>query len=84
VVIIKFHPRNSRFICGTHAEATHSSSVHIKGTVRQKEQEQSIVRFLRIRDMLREIGVIVDSIESGRIEDAEARVCVLAVQTFLI
>jgi hypothetical protein len=69
--VIEFHPRDPRFIGWTDSKAGHSTAVDIQGAVGKKVKKKPVVRFLGICNVLREVGVIVDSVKCGWIENGE-------------
>ena len=84
IIIIEFHPRSARIAGRTQAERRHAPSVHIQGAIREEEQEQAVGRFLRVCEMLTPVVMVDDAVEGGRVQLGERRVCVLAMEAFLV
>lgn len=84
IVIIELHPRHARVGGGTDTETAHPATINIERAVRKKIQEQAVVGFALVGDVLAEAAEVVDGVEGGRVDDAEGAVGVLAVQALLV
>lgn len=84
VIVVELHPGDTGVFCWTDSERRHSSSVNVQCAVGKEVKEQSVVRLLRICHVLREVLMIVDSVERRRIVYGEGRMRILAVQAFLV
>ena len=86
IKIIELHPRRARLPVrrGTHPELRHPAPVDIQRAVGEEEQEEPVVRLVRVREVLRPVVVVDDVVAVRRVEGREGGVRVGAVQTFLV
>ena len=71
VIVVKLHTGYVRVCSGTHAERGHSTPVHVQSTVWEEVEEETVVWFLGVRDVLGEIVLVVHGVECGRVVDGE-------------
>lgn len=79
MLVVKLHPGDTGVLCWTDSERRHSSTVHIQRAVRKEVEKQPVVGFLRVGHVLREILMVVDSVERWWIIYGEGRMRKLAV-----
>lgn len=63
MVVIELHASDARILGWAHTERGHTTAVYIQGTVGEEVEEEAVIRFLWISDVLREVLVIVDRIK---------------------
>lgn len=84
MIVVKLHPSDVRIRRRADSERGHASSIDIQGAVGKEVEEKAIVGLLGVRNVLREIVLVLHGVESRRIVDGERWMSVLAVQTLLI
>lgn len=71
MVVVKLHASLCGILGRANTERRHASAVHIQGAIGKEVEEEAVVHLFRVRDMLREIVMVENSICSGRVVHRE-------------
>lgn len=84
MVIIELHPADSRVGRRQRPEGGHATAIDIQGADGEEVQEKTIIRFLRVGNVLGEIAVVTHGVERWWVELRKGWMSVLAVKAFLV